>query len=758
MRKLFLLLLVPSVLHAQSDLQAHWTTYRNTHITEKVFVHTDKDYYFSGELCWFKCYDVSATNLRPLDLSKVAYVEVLDVANKPVLQAKVALKGGSGSGSFYLPFTLESGTYQLRAYTNWMKNQPAEYFFQKSLTILNPRAVDTLPAPPAPRATFSLFPEGGNLVDGLTSTVAFMALDGFGQPLSSTGIVIDDHGDTLASFSGTFGRFAITPFTGRSYTAHVHFADGEAAAVALPSPYAQGYVMHLDSTYAVSVHTNGTSDHSVYLLVHNNADVEVTLSQPLSDGHATFPLPVDHLAEGVSVLTVFNEARQPVCERLFYKAPTRPSSITVTPDRSSYDTRSPVSLAVALPAGLTHADLSISVYRLDSLQSFDPNNICSYFWLNSDLGGYIPQGVSVDDLLLTRGWRRFRWEDVLLDKTPLFTYAAEYNGHLITGKIVDTRTGDPVPNVEGFVSAPGTRADFASAISDREGRVAFDLPHMYGSKEIVAQTNSTNHDSLYRVDINSPFSDVYPSWPETPFILPLRNPKTVLEHNLSMQVQNAYGAMKAQGLVFPPSVDTAFFYNKPDLSYLLDNYVRFTTMEEVLREYVQLLNVQRHGEHFHLWAYNDPGKVPFDDDPLVLLDGVPYFNIDLFMKCDPLKVWKIDVITRRYMLGGSYFDGILNCISYKGDLAGLPIDPHATALDYEGLQERRVFYSPSYVDGAHRASRLPDFRDVLYWDPSLSGGPVRFYSSDLPGRYAVVVQGVSSEGGPVYGHSEFEVR
>jgi hypothetical protein len=446
-----------------------------------------------------------------------------------------------------------------------------------------------------------------------------------------------------------------------------------------------------------------------------------------------------------------------VCERLFYKAPTRPSSITVTPDRSSYDTRSPVSLAVALPAGLTHADLSISVYRLDSLQSFDPNNICSYFWLNSDLGGYIPQSASVDDLLLTRGWRRFRWEDVLLDKTPLFTYAAEYNGHLITGKIVDTRTGDPVPNVEGFVSAPGTRADFASAISDREGRVAFDLPHMYGSKEIVAQTNSTNRDSLYRVDINSPFSDVYPSWPETPFILPLRNPKTVLEHNLSMQVQNAYGAMKAQGLVFPPSVDTAFFYNKPDLSYLLDNYVRFTTMEEVLREYVQLLNVQRHGEHFHLWAYNDPGKVPFDDDPLVLLDGVPYFNIDLFMKCDPLKVWKIDVITRRYMLGGSYFDGILNCISYKGDLAGLPIDPHATALDYEGLQERRVFYSPSYPDALHRASRLPDFRNVLYWDPSLSGGPVRFYSSDLPGRYAVVVQGVTSEGVPVYGHSEITV-
>ena len=66
---------------------------------------------------WFKIYDVDATTHKPLDISKVAYAEILDHEDKPVLQAKIVLKNGSGSGSFSLPFTINSGSYKFRAYT-----------------------------------------------------------------------------------------------------------------------------------------------------------------------------------------------------------------------------------------------------------------------------------------------------------------------------------------------------------------------------------------------------------------------------------------------------------------------------------------------------------------------------------------------------------------------------------------------------------------------------------------------------------------
>ena len=72
--------------------------YRSQHLQEKMFVHTDKECYLAGEICWFKIYVVDAGLHCPLDLSKVAYLEWLDKDNKPVLQAKVSLSKGHGDG------------------------------------------------------------------------------------------------------------------------------------------------------------------------------------------------------------------------------------------------------------------------------------------------------------------------------------------------------------------------------------------------------------------------------------------------------------------------------------------------------------------------------------------------------------------------------------------------------------------------------------------------------------------------------------
>jgi len=109
----------------------------NQPLREKVFAHTDKNFYLAGEILWFKLYDVSADSLKPIDLSNVAYVEILNANEKPVLQATVALDNGRGNGSFYLPSSITSGNYIFRAYTNWMKNFGADQYFQKDITIVN---------------------------------------------------------------------------------------------------------------------------------------------------------------------------------------------------------------------------------------------------------------------------------------------------------------------------------------------------------------------------------------------------------------------------------------------------------------------------------------------------------------------------------------------------------------------------------------------------------------------------------------------
>ncbi|HTJ12094.1 MAG TPA: hypothetical protein VL547_08715 [Dinghuibacter sp.] len=758
-------------LRAQDDLLRHWAAYRGTHLYEKVFVQTDKDYYLCGELCWFKCYDVSAANRKPLSLSRVAYVEILDARGKPALQAKISLDAGSGAGSLYLPSTLASGVYTLRAYTRWMRNEPASYYFEKNISVINTRqALPAPPAktPPAPRVAF--FPEGGNLVDGIPSTIAFQATDAYGDPLDVTGVLIDDRGDTLQRVSPRaqgMGRFELTPQAGRRY--RVRIGD---TTLALPDAYAQGYVLHLDTAAdgRLRIAVRSTNAGRVFLLVHSNASMEVAEAAPLTDGQATFYVDPAKLEAGIAHLTVFNDDRQPVCERLWFKQPGDDHGLRLETDKLHYNTRSGVSVHVGAPAGLTGTDLSVAAYRLDSLQSVPEQNIYNYLWLTSDLGGlvshpgyYFDHPEALDNLLLTRGWRRFRWEDVLKDTTPVFTYAPEYNGHLVTGRVVDTRSGAPGVNMEAYCSAPGNRTLFQTAISDSSGRVAFNFPDMFGTSQIVVQTNLATLDSFYRIDVDNPFSEIYPAYPLPAFAPPLDNPVTLTEHSLSMQVQNAYAAMRSQSPFLPPAADTTAFYLHPDLTYMLDDYVRFTTMEEVLREYVQLVNVYRKGEHFHLWAYNGPAAQPFDEDPFILLDGVPIFNTDQFMKYDPLKLRRLEVLTRRYFLGGVFFTGLLNWTTYRGDLNGYQLDPHATALDYEGLQAKRTFYSPTYATNAQKASRLPDYRNVLYWDPQVSlpekgDGVVRFFTSDLPGKYVLVVQGISAQGTPLYGETTFEVQ
>ncbi|MBS1503934.1 MAG: hypothetical protein JST32_17825, partial [Bacteroidetes bacterium] len=129
----------------------------------------------------------------------------------------------------------------------------------------------------------------------------------------------------------------------------------------------------------------------------------------------------------------------------------------------------------------------------------------------------------------------------------------------------------------------------------------------------------------------------------------------------------------------------------------------------------------------------------------------------------PLKIKTLNVIRDRYFWGPADMEGILSYTSYKGDLGGVEIDPHAVVLDYEGMQLQRVFYSPVYDSDAAAASRLPDFRNTLYWAPVINTNSqgkkdIVFYTSDQKGTYVGVVQGMTADGKAGSSSFTFEVK
>jgi hypothetical protein len=770
-----ILLLFKKQTQAQEPLTAIPTQFKqynnNTHL-EKMYVHTDKNFYVAGELLWFKIYTVDGVLYQPTDLSKIAYVEILDKDNKPVMQAKVPLAGGKGNGSFFLPVSINSGNYKLRAYTNWMKNFGAAFYFEKPVTIVN--TLKTLTTPAADTTTHyqvAFFPEGGNLVKDLASKVAFQVTDRFGKGMDCRGIVLSQNNDTLLAFQSFkfgMGHFMFTPNSTQPAKAVITLATGRTIIQNLPAAYEQGYVMQVGEetagTVKVTITGKPAAAQSVYLFVYTRQVMQVAEKQNFTNDAATFLIDKNKLADGVSTITVFNDRQQPVCERLYFKKPQQVLSVAASSNAAQYGNRKRVALSVNTQhtnaSTGSPANLSLAVYRIDSLQTIDPNSVVSYLWLTSELAGNIESPAyyfstdndeikeATDNLLLVHGWRKFDWDHVLNDKHPTFEYVPEFDGHIISCQLKKNEMA-PAPGsiVDAWLSIPGIQLQFYNSKVNDKGKVYFDVRDYYGQNEIIIQTD--NLDSNTHVEVLNPFSEKYSDVSLPSFSLPAATQSALNEQSIGMQVLNTYEAGKLNQFALP-NIDTTPFYGKPTTVYKLDDYVRFTTMEEVLREYVPEVAIRRFGGQLHLKVFNFEAHDFYPSDPLILLDGVKVDN-NILLGYDPLKVNKLEVVTNEYIKGEFIYLGIVNFTTYHGDMESLKLDSKAVILDYEGLQLKRNFYSPVYKTDQQAGSRLPDFRSLLYWEPDVqtdaSGkATVEFYTSDLKGKYVAVLQGMDDAG------------
>jgi hypothetical protein len=749
--------------------------FRKHNFQEKIFVHTDREFYITGETLWFRIFNVDAIRHLPANISKVAYVDILDERNLSVLQAKIALKEGGGSGSFYVAASLTSGNYTLRAYTQWMKNFSPDLYFTKNISIVNP-FVKPEPARQQPVEPVSLdfFPEGGHLVTGLESVVAFKAADGAGSGIQCRGQIFTDQGDTVTRFASEkfgIGRFSFTPRQGVKYRARLVDTKQNISFHGLPEAKPHGYVMtvkdssekYLEVRVQYSMEKTGLN--YLYLLAHTRQVVAHAQALPVFNNAIVFQIEKSRLGEGISHITLFDGDLQPVCERLWFRQP-RKMEIGVETDQKQYGVRRRVRTAITASGTGTMANLSVSVFRIDSLSSNETENILNYLWLSSDLKGkvespayYFSDDVSrltaIDNLMLTHGWRRFNWDQVL--KKPNIDFVPEYRGHIIHARVTD-RKGQPAPGVMTYLASPGKVTNVYASVSNKKGFVKFEAPDFYGSTEIILQTAS---DSVFNVEIQDPFSSATTRAPE-PLVLEKRLQAPLVDRTIGMQVQDIYNEYTRKG-VNKTQIDSVAFYGRPDEMYYLDDYTRFPVMEEVMREYVPGVLVRKRRDGFHFLVLDVVNKTVMQDDPLILLDGVPVRKADDIMKFDPRKIRKLEVVTRPYFLGPATFKGIVSYSTYGGDLAGFEIDPAAVRVDYEGLQLQREFYSPRYENENQRTERIPDQRSVLYWDPQVkTTGDEKtrfdFFTSDLEGTFMIRVEGLSNTGEAAGTTSVFTVK
>lgn len=769
--------------HAQQEtvnrLVQKLQDYRQNTIQEKIFVHLDRTFYVGGETMWLKIYVMDGYFHHALDLSKVVYVDVLDRNQRPVIQTKVSMDHGRGNGSIIIPASLDSDNYTVRAYTNWMKNFNPDFYFHQSISMVNAfQRLEEKNKDPDHRIDTQFFPEGGQLVDGIKSKVAFRVIDSSGKGISFTGSLLSKQGDTLLTFQPLkfgMGHFLFTPNATEDYRVVIKEKNGRLTRVQLPAIQSTGYVLTVTDTsqHQIKVTITGKEVNAsslVYLIGHNRQIVKTATALPLTNGKSSLLLNKKELGEGIVHLTLFNQNQQPVGQRLYFNRPTETIPLQLSTDKTDYEPRNKITLKVNLPGTQTQGiNTSLSVYKMDSLQQINPTTIQSYLWLTSELKGTIESPEyyfsrnadvekAIDHLMLTHGWSRFKWNEVLQSHPKTLQFIPEYRGHMVNGKITDINSSQPAVGVLAYLGTPDKKVHPYFARSDSAGHLLFETTNMIGNRKLIVQTGS--HENNTRIEIESPFSSNVSDL-KTPYLrLSDHVKESLTQRSISMQVEDIYYRGRARTKF--QLADSSAFYGNASEHYLLDDYTRFPLIEEVMREYVKGVRIRKKEDKTILSVLDVRRNSFFENNPLILLDGVAVFNMDKIMDMDPLKIKSIDVMTSRYYLGLFSFDGIISLKTYPADLGGLQFDPGTIILDYQGLLESKEFYAPRYETPTDRQSRLPDQRNLLLWMPDVtlqSGNQtIEFYSSDQHGVFQAVIQGITPNGQPVYQTHVFEVK
>ncbi len=223
-------------------------TFNYLYPQEKVYLHFDNTGYFLGESIWFKAYVVVSEQNMPTMLSKVLYVELLTPDGYVKETKKLKIENGQCHGDFQLDPTWYGGFYEIRAYTRIMLNFGQENVFSRVFPLFSksniegnyekkmkerPRTKD-VPSQREKAERFKkvnmlFFPEGGNIITGLDTHVAFKITDENGEGISADGIILNDKKEEIGNFHSFYkgmGSFHFTP-NGRKYFVKIKYNGKE---------------------------------------------------------------------------------------------------------------------------------------------------------------------------------------------------------------------------------------------------------------------------------------------------------------------------------------------------------------------------------------------------------------------------------------------------------------------------------------------------------------------------------------------------
>ena len=758
---------------------------------EKIYLHLDRPYYASGDVIWMKAYHVAGSFHQPSPMSKTIHVELID-KNKEILQS-ILLRSDSGfvAGSISLPDSLKSGTYLIRAYTPWMRNFPDAYYFQREISILNTAggASEKINED----IDLQFFPESGNLLCDVKGKIGFKAIGSDGLSRKIKFKIFNDSDSLIAEIESNqlgMGAFHLIPRNGRKYYALLNSPVNKK--VALPATKLSGFLISVTQSpekpnLTLKLQsTKSTPDKQDALIVsHSRGIINYVAKVDLSHNLAFVQIPKTVLLSGVSTLTLFSSSGQPVAERLVFIDQQDNLIVEASLNKKDYATREKATLQVKVTdkdGNPVSTNLSLAI--TDNQQVIldpDNQNIKNYFLLASDLTGYIESPgyyfnpsnsdrmEALDYLLLTQGWRRFNWENILQDKWPDILFPID-KGLTLSGKLKDSFTKKPLQDGKLTYMISGSAPDLQVAKTGPAGEFNFDDLIYYDSVNITLQGETKKGHKTVLAELNEQTTPPVGYSPKH-YVNNLQGYeqsiiKKIMERkNIDAQFDKDAIMLDAVDVKAKKIDDAqiAKMYGTGSATVVASEVPGSQTAMhplQLLQGRVAGVQVTGNGVSYSV-TIRGVGSITGGTTPLIMVDNIP-MDINSLSSIPAQNIESIEVFKgpEASIFGSAGANGVILFYTKKGGGWTLPTQG---IFNYarQGYQSAKEFYSPKY-DVVKPEHEKPDIRPTVFWCPviktnKLGQASVEFYTNDSESTMTGILEGISVFGKIAQGTFQYEI-
>ncbi len=629
------------------------------------------------------------------------------------------------------------------------------------------------------------FPEGGELIAGIINKVAFKAISSDGLGVAVKGIVTDETGKEIANVNSQhlgMGEFSFIPEQNKKYQAKVTFSDNTQKTFILPEAKSEGLNIAMtksgeDLILKISVNTaylNKNLNQGFYIVAQNGGTIYYAAQSTLTSPVFTAKIPQSKFPTGIIQFTLLKANGTPISERLIFVQRKDDLKINVKTDQPSYSDRQKTKMSISTSEGMGPSRGTFSVAVVDEskvpVNEDTETTIKSELLLTSDLEGYIEQPnyyfnkpddkkeADLDVLMLTQGYRRFLFKDVVANTPPKISFLPE-QGIDISGTI---RKSNGMPLEDGRILFQIPDKHFSTTgTTDKEGKFRFNKLVFRDSSDVVinARNNINSNDLRITVD-GEPYPSVYANENAPDEMLNfddelhtyLENSK--LEHNNAFMLNEV--VVKSQAVKKPSHAD---YTSLTGLNMDADH----TTSGDQLNGCTVILNclsgagLTYEDQNLYITrTYNQGIKVPVE----IYVNDMPV-DINYLASLNASGIESVEVFNNDGLSGinrRTNTSGVV-VINLK-EIKKVPMSkdqfkslfPPNNVLTYKpkGYAVERKFYSPKYT-GPRTSLQSKDLRSTIYWNPLVNTtdegtASFEYFNGDEKGTYRVVIEGMDDNG------------